>query len=154
MHLYISDCTSVSHPGEYFDIQWWIVSIFLSPGLLIKEKHLVPPFPPSFYSVPVVYVPVKPNKKRHNGSTIWNLPCWRANREVGGWLISSWFQSAPLQNRAHFISSPQATALNMPKYANTSANGNQVPGFRFPLDRIDDGQSRAIYCLCCLGFEN
>lgn len=57
-------------------------------------------------------------------------------------LISSGFQSAPLQHRSHSIIRPQAAALRIPKYANASADGKQILGFRFPLDRDgDDGQS-------------
>lgn len=41
----------------------------------------------------------------------------------------------------------------MPKNANACVGGDQVPGSRIPLDRADDGQSRAVYCLGRLGFE-
>lgn len=47
-------------------------------------------------------------------------------------LISSWFQSAPLQHRSHSISSPQAAAPRMPKYANTGAKREPSPRFQVP----------------------
>lgn len=51
-----------------------------------------------------------------------------------GWrgLISSWFQSALLQQRSHSISRPQAAALRMPKYANNECQWEPSPRFQLP----------------------
>lgn len=49
--------TSVSHPGDVISSDE-VSSSFLPP------YEAEPLFSPSFYSVPVVYAPVKQNKKR------------------------------------------------------------------------------------------
>lgn len=80
--------TSVLHPGEYFDIQWWTVK-YLSPSWPPhKGEPWCPSFPPSFYSVPVVYVPVKQNKKRRKWQHHLESALLKSEQRGGG---GGWF---------------------------------------------------------------
>lgn len=65
-------------------------------------------------------------------------------------LISSGFQSDPLQHRSRSVSRPQAAALGMPKYSNTNASRKQVPGLRFPVDWWWTKESYLMPVLLCL----
>ena len=109
-------------------------------------------FSPSFYSVPVVYVPLKQNKKRHKSQHHLESPLLKSEQRGGGGWFPVDFNQLLYSTGATLSAAPRqqlSGRLNVPTQVPMGSNSQQ---FRFPLFYTDDEQNRAIYCLCCHGF--
>lgn len=109
--------TSVSHPGEGFDIQWWRVKSLSPSWPPHRRDALCPSFPPSFYSVPVVYEPVKQNKKRRKWQHHLESALLKSERRGGGGWFPVDFNQLLYSTGATLSAAPRqqlSGCLNMP----------------------------------------